>query len=422
MLLKSTMNNINNVPEFSKYFRVITPSAIKKEKEEIFYREKYNEIINYIKTLLSNHEDLTFKDYIEPKGAILINVNPGTDIIDYIKVISKSYYLNFIELNDYEILKSPEEFLKAFPIILNGFSKNKEENYNDKSEESNLEKNSEKKILVINQQPIFNANFEDNNYLKSFINTQQDNNNIFKPIDRNLLLIWINYDLQDITVRSTKLYDIFDLFIKIPLLGKVERETVLRDFLEQNSKIVFDINSIVNYTDNWEVEDLKRLIRVGIFKHHLKLELNEKSNEITDILIDLIKSGEYVPNIRDQRVGRSSDLEKNEEKTVSSNIEAPQTHEKIEKLVLFDNMVAEIRGSRISDFMLNQLYENAASTDYNEILLIIDKLNKKEALEDNDRKVLAKFPFILNDTPSIAQINLEKAKKRVDLIKQAFGK
>ena len=416
------MNNINNIPEFSKYFRVILPSAIKKEKEEIFYRDKYNEIINYIKTLLSNHEDLTFKDYIEPKGAILINVNPGTDIIDYIKVISKSYYLNFIELNDYEILKSPEEFLKVFPTIFNGFNKNMGELNNDESEKNNSEKNNEKTILVINQQPLFKTIFEGNNYLESFLNLQQDYNNRFKPIDRNLLLIWINYDLQDITVRSTKLYDIFDLFIKIPLLNKAERETVLRDFLEKNSKIVFDINSIVNYTEKWEVEDLKRLLRVGIFKHYLKLELNDKSNEITDILIDLINSGEYVPNIRDQSVGRLSNLEKNKEKTVSSNIGAPQIHEKIEEFMHVDKVVEEIRESRISDFMLNQLYENAASMNYNEILLIIDKLNKKEVLEDNDRKVLAKFPFILNDAPSMAQINLEKAKKRVDLIKQAFGK
>lgn len=416
------MNNINNVPEFSKYFRVITPSDIKKEKEEIFFRDKYNEIINYIKTLLSNHEDLTLKDYIELKGAILINVNPETDIIDYLKVISKNYYLNFIELNDYEILKSPDEFLKVFPSILSGFSKNAEALNNNKFDERHPEKNSEKNLLIINQQPIFKVYFEDNNILESFINTQQDNNNIFKPIDRNLLLIWINYDLQDITVRSTKLYDVFDLFIKIPLLGKIERETVLRDFLEKNSKIVFDINSIVNYTVKWEVEDLKRLLKVGIFKHYLNLELNEISNEITDILINLINSGEYVPYIRDHSISRSSNLEKKEEIKVRSNIEAPQIHEKTEDFIHIDNIIEEIRESRISDFMLNQLYENAASLNYNEIILIIDKLIKKEVLEDNERKVLAKFPFVLNDTPSIAQINLEKAKKRVDLIKQAFGK
>ena len=72
--------------------------------------------------------------------------------------------------------------------------------------------------------------------------------------------------------------------------------------------------------------------------------------------------------------------------------------------------------------MLNQLYEDAASKNYTELTIIIDKLKKKEPLEDNDMKLLAKYSFVLNDTPNRAQINLEKAKKRVDLIKQAFGK
>ena len=97
---------------------------------------------------------------------------------------------------------------------------------------------------------------------------------------------------------------------------------------------------------------------------------------------------------------------------------------KNEQIVITDvsEIVDHIRQSNTSEFMLNQLYENAASKNYNELVLIIDKLNKNEPLEDNDRKLLAKFPFILNDTPNRAQINLEKAKKRIDQIKQAFGK
>jgi len=72
--------------------------------------------------------------------------------------------------------------------------------------------------------------------------------------------------------------------------------------------------------------------------------------------------------------------------------------------------------------MLNQLYENAASERYTELLIILDKLNKKEILEENDLKILAMYPFILNDNPQKAQINLEKAKKKIEQIKQAFGK
>ncbi|MFX1313122.1 MAG: hypothetical protein ACFFHD_11000, partial [Promethearchaeota archaeon] len=111
------MNDLNNVPEFSKYFRAIYPSEISINKEDIFYRDKYNNIINYIKILLANNQDLALKEYIEPKGAILINVNPGTDILDFLKLISMNYYIDFIEFKDNEIIKTSEDFLKSLDSI-----------------------------------------------------------------------------------------------------------------------------------------------------------------------------------------------------------------------------------------------------------------------------------------------------------------
>lgn len=85
------------------------------------------------------------------------------------------------------------------------------------------------------------------------------------------------------------------------------------------------------------------------------------------------------------------------------------------------NLSSEIKEERFTDFMLNQLYENAVSKNYSELVLIIDKLNKNEHLEEIERKILAKYAFVLNDSPKMAQINLEKAKKRIDNLKRAFG-
>ncbi len=234
-------------------------------------------------------------------------------------------------------------------------------------------------------------------------------------------MVWVNYDIQDIISISDKLYTTFDLFIKIPLLNKIERETVLRDFLERHPKIVFDINDIVNHTENWEVKDIKQLLKVGIFKHFLNSELTNTSNEITDSLIDLIVSGEYIPNIEVKSQEEKVKKESNES-LKESNLFSTQLVGNGSERTDINDIINEIQESRISDFMLNQLYENAASKNYNELIVIIDKLNKNEPLEDNDRKLLAKYPFVLNDTPNKAQINLEKAKKRIDLIKQVFGK
>ena len=116
-----SMEDKDNAIEFSKYYRLVTPNEIDIDREDIFYRDKYNDIINYLKIMLTNHEESIVQSYdkfIQPRGAILINIKSGTDIDDYIKLISKNYYLNFYELNQEEIIKGPEEFIHNFTSIL----------------------------------------------------------------------------------------------------------------------------------------------------------------------------------------------------------------------------------------------------------------------------------------------------------------
>ncbi|MFX1379233.1 MAG: hypothetical protein ACFFA4_09060 [Promethearchaeota archaeon] len=416
------MKDINDIPEFSKYFKVISPSEINIEKEHIFYRDKYNDIINFLKAMLTNHDDPALNGYIEPKGAILINLNVGTDILDYIKLISKNYYLDLIEFNDTEAIKNPDIFLKSFTSIIEALREYGKKEDESKKEVREHDKIEEKKILLIDQKPSLKQNFGEKSLLEIFLNTWQDPSLEYKFITSNLIMVWLNYEIQDINRVSNKIYDTFDLFIKIPLLNKVERETLLKDFLEKNQKIVFDINDILNYTENWEVKDILQLIKIGIFKHFLNSELNEMSNEITDILIDMIISGEYIPSSISQNSEKNSNIDSDNEIHQFNEKTSNEIIKNVEKVTDAKDIVNIIQESRVSEFMLNQLYENAASKNYTELTIIIDKLNKKEPLEDNDMKLLAKFPFILNDSPNKAQINLEKAKKRVDLIKQAFGK
>ena len=414
------MKDLKNIPELLKYFRIIKPSEIDIGKGDIFYRDKYNDIINFLKVMLTNHDDKTLNGYIKPKGAILINLNPGTDIIDYIKLITKNYYLDLIEFNEVEIFNNPDEFLKSLISVIEFLIKDQREQ--GENENLELDKVEEKKIFLIEQKPVIKQKFAEINLLEAFLNNWQNKSFQHTFIDSNIILVWINYEIQDITTVSSKIYSLFDIFIKIPLLNRIERETFLKDFLEKNPKIVFNINDIVNYTEDWEVKDILGLLKVGIFRHFMNSELNEMSNEITDILIDMIVSGEYIPysiaQISEKNLNNSleADPSQNNEKIPIDIIKGDENAKQIKDII---NGVQE---SRTSDFMLNQLYENAASKNYTELTIIIDKLNKKEPLEDNDLKLLAKFPFVLNESPNRAQLNLEKAKKRVDLIKQALGK
>ena len=235
-------------------------------------------------------------------------------------------------------------------------------------------------------------------------------------------MIWINYDYEELMEISEEINEIFDLFIKVPIIYEAERETILRNFSERNPRIVFDINAITEATENWEVKDLNQLLKAGIFKHLIKYDLNETSNEITEILLDLINSGEYIPVIR-----QIKSLKESKDEPIESQPALIQLNSKLNNLKQIDvkninSFINSIQEDRYSEFMLNQFYENAASKNYNELVIIIDKLSKNEPIEENDRKILGKYPFILNDPPNIAQLNLEKAKKKIDQVSQAFGK
>lgn len=424
------MTDSDNNIDYSRYIIRILPSEININKEDIFYRDKYNDILNYLKIMLTNYKDLLFQEHTKPRGTLLINTSSGTDIMEFLKLISKNYYLQLIELNNFEIFEAPEDFSKNFANILKNLGKDKGEKRkldSNKSNESQLkdnisEKNPEKSLIIIDQQKHFNDLFKNNSLLENFVNFQQSNDKGINFIDKDLILIWINYDIRDVIDNSSNLFNTFDLLVKIPVLNKSEREAILKDFLEKNLKLAFDVNKLVNYTESWEVNDIKQLLRIGVFKCSIDSEVNDQSNEISDILTDLIESGEYFPSQAQSKSDQREYLENIEEKQIKlvkiSNKESVES----EKVKDVTSIIDQIKNMEYSEFMLNQLYENAASKNYTELTLIIDKFSKNEPLEQNDRKLLAKYPFILNDTPNMAQINLEKAKKRVDLMRQAFGK
>jgi hypothetical protein len=380
-----------------------------------------------LKIVLTNDEESVVQSYdkfIHPKGAILIKVNPGTDIVDYLKLISKNYYLNFFELNREEIVKAPDVFISnlidILEDIIEGTVKNREnETKNNKKPQSNEhdpEQSKIKGLLVIDQQKFSSLNLNGKNLLELFMVSYKNRASFVKD---GLILIWINNTMKEIKKSSQLIFDVFDLFIKVPILDKAERETIFRAFSEKNPKIVFDIKTLVDYTETWEVKDLIQLLRIGIFKHFLNSDLNESSNEITDGLINLIESGEYIPTTPEtKRNIDDSDFYKSDE---FSNKNAMYGRNTESRNVYAQNLRNEIKEERFTDFMLNQLYENAVSKNYSELVLIIDKLNKNEHLEEIERKILAKYAFILNDSPKMAQINLEKAKKRIDNLKRAFG-
>ncbi|TXT65737.1 MAG: hypothetical protein BAJALOKI3v1_70039 [Promethearchaeota archaeon] len=421
------MNDFNRKKNLIKFLNIINPSEINIKKEEIFYREKYKEIINYLKLILTESKDLEIYNYVNPKGLVLIHAHPGIDLLDYLKLICSNFYIHCVQFKESEIAENPKEFLEDFTSIFNYFDEILIEESGKQSKDKNQKEDNSKeinnqKLLIVNQNQRLEQLVGVNNLLQKFLFYYQEEDNLTKIIKNNLVIIWVIYNYEGILNVSDQIYKVFDFIIRVPILNKMERQQVFREFMEKNPKISFDINKLVELTEEWEVEEINHLLRTGILKHHINADLNTTSNEITDIIIDLVESREFIP------YGKKH-LEKNkkEQKSIpeGSSTEKNITERDLKEHIPIESkeeILNQIKSENYSEFMLNQLYENAASENYNELVLIIDKLDKKEPLEDNDRKLLSKYPFILNNSPSRAQIFLEKAKKRIDMITKSFGK
>jgi hypothetical protein len=416
------MNDLKSNLSKGKFYRTLHSIDIEVEQGEIFYREKYNDIMNYFKMILTHNEDSLLYDYskiISPKGLLLININQNSDIHDFLKLVSKNYFLDVIELNNEEIFFNYTQFLEDFILIVqNILNKQNDATNSPPNNKNSLHKElnaSINKIIIIYESQLDFKTHEPINLMEVFINSKLSESSF---TDNKCFLIWITNKMSNIYRNSQKIFDIFDLFINIPPLDRGERESVLRHFSELYPKIVFDVDSIANYTKLWEVKDFKHLLKLGILKHFLKSELNQKSNEITDILIELIEAREFIPSIEFETLSGQGNIPE------IQSVQIPNTN-RFETMDIraYENTMAykkEIQEESISEFMLNQLYENAASKHYKELQIIIEKINKHEFLEDNDRSVIAKYPFILNENPNKALIALEKAKKKINRIKQIY--
>ncbi|MBY9006575.1 MAG: hypothetical protein KGD63_07430 [Candidatus Lokiarchaeota archaeon] len=401
-----------------KYINIVNPVDIKLKEEDIFLREKYKEIINYLKLVLSDSKDLEINSYVDLKGSLLINILPGTDILDYLNVISSNFFVKLIQLKESTIIENSSEFFENFFEILSDIDNLLNSKSTDESEEDSVD-NKKKKILLIDQTHKLNEIYGDENLLNKFVYYYREKKNLKTLLKNNILLIWINHDYNEIVKNSGEIFEVFDFLIKVPIINKIERIQILKSFMEKNNKITFDIDLITDITENWEVKEIKKLIDIAILRHHLNSELNKKSNEITEIIKNIIELGEFIPSFHKNNYNNHKEKKNGLIKHIyhNNNSNNGSNHSKDVK-----NLIDNIKSERYSEFMLNQLYENAASENYNHLVIIIDKLFKNEHLEELDRKLLSKYPFILNDPPGKAQISLEKAKKKIDLIKKSFGK
>ncbi len=433
-IIKNSNINLNNQ---LKYLIIRNPLDLQIERKDIFYRESYSEIIDYIKFLLSSEAVSSETKIKKIKGSILIDAPYGSDILGYIKLIAKTFTLKFVKLNFPEIRKSPNDFILNFPNIFDNLAKiyggAKKVEQEVKEKDKTIERALKFIFVAENQQELFQRTQKDIHFdlfehLYYELKNKMENINF---IENGIIFIGINHQENTLCQASFKL---FDFYLKIPTITENERIIILEKISEEiSANQTFNVDKIASLTEGWEVNDIRELIKIAYLRNVAKLD--DCVNDITELTEKIIDRGEFIPsylislNFIQNKLGTfqtslNSSIHQSINQNRKFNIElSKEEYSKIPELESqLRAEIEKIRSQRISNFMVQQLYEDAASENYTELLVILDKMKKKEPLEDYDRKLLAEYSFILNDPPNIALILLEKAKKRIDNIKKAFGK
>ena len=253
------------------------PKKINIDKDDIYYREKYDEIMNYVKSMLMGLTDNEFLKGVRPKGALCVNVGLGTDFQEFIQLICSHYYLELIELKYKNIVKDPNLFKENFNDDIVKL-KEKVEKQNEikqikaEVEDSKKEKHpspQKKVLLLIDEKPYLDKYLEENNLLENFVRFYSEGS----FLEIGIILIWLNHDYNTLKEMGCELYEKFDMLIKIPSLNEIDKENILNTLQESAENINFDVNVVLNYMKEWEIKDLKQLYQISKLKYLINPEV-----------------------------------------------------------------------------------------------------------------------------------------------------
>jgi hypothetical protein len=74
--------------------------------------------------------------------------------------------------------------------------------------------------------------------------------------------------------------------------------------------------------------------------------------------------------------------------------------------------------TELNSFTSNQLYQFAAATNFEQLILVLEKLSQGKKLDEIDRMILSDFPFVLKDDPQKSIVKLTNARNRINRIKK----
>jgi len=193
----------------------------------------------------------------------------------------------------------------------------------------------------------------------------------------------------------------FDLEFTLKLPDFAARKqflvTALENFTPKALDIDFDHLSL--QLEGWNFMDLRRFVKNATF-----LFLSEKYVHLKPKVLET----SFLTNPLEKRIIRMPQLNQSNSQTSFSSATTL-----IQPISQLENNIS-VHDRRFSQ----QLYQDAASRDYEKLVIILDKLQKGIVFQQFERELLGDYPFFLKTEPKQALQKLNKAKIRIEKIQR----
>ncbi|MHA1746145.1 MAG: hypothetical protein ACTSWW_09100 [Promethearchaeota archaeon] len=214
---------------------------------------------------------------------------------------------------------------------------------------------------------------------------------------KNIILFSIHPNF----IIPENLLDFFDLEFSLKPLDFSSRKQFLVTLLDNFTPKALDLDfdHLALQLEGWNFMDLRRFVKNAtlLFLSEQHVHLKPKILE-TSYLTKLLEKGV---------IRMSSRNLSNSQASVSSNASSFQPIPQPENnFSTFDRRFSQ------------QLYQDAASRDYEKLVIILDKLQKGIILQKFERELLGDYAFLLKTDPQQALQKLNKAKIRIEKIQR----
>ncbi|QEE14683.1 hypothetical protein DSAG12_00496 [Promethearchaeum syntrophicum] len=380
----------NSNQEFSRNFIVPLNGKDNQIKNVQDFFSQYGEIKNLLQFNLDkiekhnerNGEKLEIYDNLgKISGKILIKTPRNHEIQLFLQQFSSTNYCKLYKINIYRLLEKinrniislkeelirffilkdfPEPFIILFPL-------------------DELEYFSQEEIVLLYS--IFKIT---------------DN---FAPISLGGLFLFVSSLKQNLPHEFNNFFDL-EVNVKIPDIQSKKRliESILKNIPNNN----VDIDHFSLQVKDWNVASIRKFIIFAYryFQINQKDDLTSKMKFNTKFLSDLIENNSI--NFRND-----ISLDKKNAIQINNTINSQPK--------LLDS------GKKLNQNLENQLYQESASKNYEDLCIILDKIQKGIVLLPFERQTLADNSFILKEDPQKALQKLNKAKSTVDKFKKIIS-